>query len=254
MIDFLKLFICIFFLLYSCYTDLQTRTVPNELWGVVFVAALPLVIAGALIDGAEYVYHTIISVTGIYLFVYVLFWLGAFGGADAKALITLAFIFPVFPGIEVSGYAFPIIGAPPLDIFTFSTLANAILLSVVVPLCILLYNLSTLSMREISEKPWYLFVGYKCRISDLKNKHIKLIEDYVCENGMVMAKFKRNGVIIDDRVLNRLESFRSRGLIENRVWVTPGLPFMIPITAGFITAVVFGDLIFYGVTELVFWF
>jgi preflagellin peptidase FlaK len=29
------------------------------------------------------------------------------------------------------------------------------------------------------------------------------------------------------------------------VWITPGLPFMIPITAGFITAVVFGDLIFY---------
>ena len=251
MIDLLKLFICISFLLYSCCTDLRTRTVPNELWGAVFVAALPLVIADALIKGTGYVFYTIISVTGVYLFVYILFRLGAFGGADAKALIALAFIFPVFPDIEVSGYAFPITGAPLLDIFAFSTLANAVLLAAVVPLCILLYNLCTLTLSEILEKPWYLVVGYKCRISDLKNKHIKLIEDHICENGVVMAKFRRTGVVIDDSVLNRLESFKSQGLIGTRVWVTPGLPFMIPITAGFITAVVFGDLIFYGVTAFV---
>ncbi|MCK5108171.1 MAG: prepilin peptidase, partial [Methanosarcinales archaeon] len=71
------------FLLYSCRTDLQTRTVPNELWGVVFVAALPLVIADALIKGTGYICYTIIIVTCVYLFVYVLFRLGAFGGADA---------------------------------------------------------------------------------------------------------------------------------------------------------------------------
>ncbi len=251
MIDLLKLVICISFLLYSCHTDLRTRTVPNELWGVVFVAALPLVIADALIKGTGYVFYTIISVTCVYLFVYILFRLGAFGGADAKALIALAFIFPVFPDIEVFGYALPITGAPPLDIFAFSTLANAVLLAVVVPLGILLYNLCTLTLREILEKPWYLVVGYKCRISDLKNKHIKLIEDHVCENGAVMAEFRRTGVVIDDSVLNQLVSFKSRGLIGTRVWVTPGLPFMIPITAGFITAVVFGDLIFYGVTAFV---
>ncbi len=239
------------FLLYSCRTDLQTRTVPNELWGVVFVVALPLVIADALIEGTKYVCYTIVAVTCVYLFVYVLFRLGAFGGADAKALIALAFIFPVFPDIEVSGYTFPIIGTPPLNIFAFSTLVNAVLLAVIVPLGILLYNLCTLSVREILEKPWYLIVGYKCRITDLKNRHIKLIEDYVYENGVVTAEFRRTGVVIDDPVLKRLEGFRLEGLIGTRVWVTPGLPFMIPITAGFVAAVVFGDLIFYGVTSFV---
>ena len=251
MIDLLKLLVCMSFLLYSCRTDLQTRTVPNELWGVVFVVALPLVIADALIEGTKYVCYTIVAVTCVYLFVYVLFRLGAFGGADAKALIALAFIFPVFPDIEVSGYTFPIIGTPPLNIFAFSTLVNAVLLAVIVPLGILLYNLCTLSVREILEKPWYLIVGYKCRITDLKNRHIKLIEDYVYENGVVTAEFRRTGVVIDDPVLKRLEGFRLEGLIGTRVWVTPGLPFMIPITAGFVAAVVFGDLIFYGVTAFV---
>ncbi|MCO5384192.1 MAG: hypothetical protein NHB15_20735 [Methanosarcina barkeri] len=41
-----------------------------------------------------------------------------------------------------------------------------------------------------------------------------------------------------------------KGLIEKDIWVTPGLPFMLSITAGFITAVISGDLIFYAVMRL----
>ena len=93
------------------------------------------------------------------------------------------------------------------------------------------------------EKPWYLIVGYKCRISDLKDRHVRLIEDFECEGGDVRKKFTRRGVDIDDPVLKRLEQLASKGLIGKRVWVTPGLPFMIPITTGFVAAAVYGDLI-----------
>jgi len=41
-----------------------------------------------------------------------------------------------------------------------------------------------------------------------------------------------------------------KGLIEKDIWVTPGLPFMLSITGGFITAVVFGDLVFYIIMRL----
>ncbi|MEA3325388.1 MAG: A24 family peptidase C-terminal domain-containing protein [Euryarchaeota archaeon] len=243
MIDLIKLFICLAFLLYSCRCDLKTRTVPNELWGVVFVAALPLVIADALAQGARYLLSMAVSVVGIYVFVYILFQLGAFGGADAKALIALAFIFPAFPDMTVFGCGLPLSGVPPLDIFAFSTLANAVLLTIVVPLGILAYNLYTLPVRETMEKPWYLVIGYKCGISELKDRHVRLIEDFEYEGGVVKKRFTRGGVEIDDPVLKRLEQFTSRGLIGKRVWVTPGLPFMIPITAGFVAAVVYGDLI-----------
>lgn len=244
-IDLLKLFICVSFLLYSCHSDLRTRTVPNELWGVVFVAVLPLVIAEMLACGMEYLLRTPISVAGIYSFVYILFRLGAFGGADAKVLIALAFIFPVFPDITISGYEFPLNGIPPLNFFAFSTFTNAVLLTVVVPLGIFIYNLRTLSLREIMNKPLYLFIGYKCPISDLRDRHIKLIEDHVCEEGVARARFRKGGVVIDDSVLKRLEQLASKGLIDDLVWVTPGLPFMIPITAGFISAVVYGDMLFH---------
>ena len=250
MIDLIKLFICLVFLLYSCRRDLKTRTVPNELWGVVFVAALPLVVMDALIQGSSYLLHTAVSVVGIYVFVYVLFWAGAFGGADAKALIALSFIFPDFPDISVVGYGLPLSGVPPLNIFAFSTLANTVLLTLIVPLGLLAYNLCTLSVREILKDPWYLAVGYKCKISDLNCRHVRLIKDFECDDGVVKNTFARIGVGIDDQVVKRLEQLASRGLIGERVWVTPGLPFMIPITAGFISAVVYGDLIVSGTMML----
>lgn len=36
----------------------------------------------------------------------------------------------------------------------------------------------------------------------------------------------------------------SRLLEEDEVWVSPGLPFLVPITAGFITTIIIGDLLF----------
>lgn len=267
MIDLLKMVLCIAFLLYSCHTDLRERMVPNELWGVVFAATLPLVIADALAEGASYLLHTAISVVSVYAFVYVLFRLNAFGGADAKALIALAFIFPAFPDLGVigSGCELPLMGVPPVNIFAFSVLVNAVLLTVVVPLGLLAYNLCTLAIPEIVERPWYLPVGYRCEITDLRGRHVRLIEEYLCEGGgggggdgegdgewdgegvVVRRRFSKGGDNIDDSAIKRLERLASEGLIESRVWVTPGLPFMIPITLGFVSAAVYGDLMFQGV-------
>jgi preflagellin peptidase FlaK len=111
-----------------------------------------------------------------------------------------------------------------------------------VPLGILAYNLATLSLREIMENPLYLFIGYRCKIPDFYGRHIKLIEDYVYEGGEIKKKFTKSGVAIDDSTMKRLEQLVSEGLIGERVWVTPGLPFMVPITAGFVSAIIYGDL------------
>jgi len=51
-------------------------------------------------------------------------------------------------------------------------------------------------------------------------------------------------------MLSRLEAHEEQGLLGSTVWVTPGLPFMIPITASFVLAVILGDLIYYFLTEV----
>jgi len=52
------------------------------------------------------------------------------------------------------------------------------------------------------------------------------------------------GASIDEETVKELKGFAADGLMDRRVWVTPGLPFMIPITLGFFVAVLYGDMIF----------
>jgi preflagellin peptidase FlaK len=120
-----------------------------------------------------------------------------------------------------------------------------VLLTIVVPLSLAAYNIFRMGMHI--ENPLYIFVGYKSRISDLADKHIKLIQSFEEENGLVKFRFRQGGVEITEDVISYLRALSEKGLIKDEVWVTPGLPFMIPITLGFFLAVLYGDMI----TELI---
>ena len=243
-IDLLRVIYCTPFLLYSCYTDVLTRRVSNQVWKIMLVGGALFVIYDLLNGGLPALLKVALSGGIIFIFVYILFQLGGFGGADAKSLIVLAIIIPVYPVIELLGLTFPHQGVPLIDLFAFSVFGNAVLLTIVVPLSLFLYNLLTLKPREIIEKPAYIFVGYKADISKLLNSHIKLIEEHYLSGNEVQTKFRRGGADINEATVSELEKFTANGLMDHRVWVTPGLPFMIPITLGFFTAVFFGDLIF----------
>ena len=243
-IDLLRVIYCTPFLIYSCYTDVLTRRVSNQVWKIMLVGGALFVIYDLLNGGLPALLKVALSGGIIFIFVYILFQLGGFGGADAKSLIVLAIIIPVYPVIELLGLTFPHQGVPLIDLFAFSVFGNAVLLTIVVPLSLFLYNLLTLKPREILEKPAYIFVGYKADISKLLNSHIKLIEEYYLSGGEVQTKFRRGGADINEETVSELETFAADGLMDRKVWVTPGLPFMIPIALGFFTAVFFGDLIF----------
>jgi preflagellin peptidase FlaK len=243
-IDLLRVIYCTPFLFYSCYTDILTRRVSNQLWKIMLVGGALFVMYDLLNGGLPVLLKVALSGGIIFIFVYILFQLGGFGGADAKSLIVLAIIIPAYPEIELLGLNFPHQGVPLIDLFAFSVFGNAVLLTIVVPMSLFLYNLLTLKPREIMEKPAYIFVGYKADISKLLNSHIKLIEEYYLSGDEVKTKFRRGGADINEDTVSELEKFAANRQMDRRVWVTPGLPFMIPITLGFFTAVFFGDLIF----------
>lgn len=249
LIDLLKVLYCTPFLLYSCYTDIHTRRVPDRVWKVMLAGGALFVAYDLWRGGIPALVILLISAVFLYAFSEIVFRLGGFGGADGKSLIVLAIIIPTYPEIALLGRDFPLTGAPLLNLFAFSVFGNAVLLTAVVPLYFLVYNLFTLSPKEIMARPGYAVVGFKADISQLLGRHIKLIEEYSLEDGRICTKFRRRGADIDDGVVEELESFAASGLIDRRVWVTPGLPFMIPITLGFLTAVIFGDLIFF-ITKL----
>ncbi|ATZ60695.2 MAG: A24 family peptidase C-terminal domain-containing protein [Methanosarcinales archaeon Met12] len=244
-IGVMRILVCIPFLLYACYSDLKNRRVSNLVW-------LPMIGVGAVLALLDFIDHGFISLLNFGLsvmlisaFAYVLFKMGAFGGADAKAIISLAIVVPTFHPIRLFEHSIPLAGIPPLNLFAFSTFGNALILTSVVPFFVFIYNLVHLNRDEMMEKPAYLFLGYKSKISELKNRrHIRLMENYVEEGGRVIRKFSRRGIAIDEEVVETLQRFAKEGKIPERIWITPGLPFMIPLTLGFITAVVYGDFIY----------
>jgi len=243
MLDLLKVLFCMPFLLYSCYTDIRTRRVTNNLWKIMLIGVFFFWIYDFYTKGYSYLINLFISTLVIFIFVYILFQLGLFGGADAKSLIMISLILPRYPVLEVFGYNFPHHQPLPLfsNFFAFGVFENAVLMTGVVPIGFALYNFIRHGYKI--DNPLYAFIGYRIRISELPGKqHIKLMHDFELINGKVKSRFRRGGLEIDERLMQKLQKLSGKGLIEE-VWVTPGLPFMIPITLGFFTSVFYGDMI-----------
>ena len=245
MMELLKVLVCMPFLLYSCYSDIKTRRVSNNVWPMMLAAGLPFIIYDLLSRGYPYLIHMVLSFAFIFGFVYILFQLNAFGGADAKVMMVIAIIIPAFPIIDFFGTMLPIQGVPLINLFAFSVFGNSVLLTVIIPIGLFLYNLTHVPVREMPKKLGYMFVGYKSKVSDLKDRHIRLMNVYERTNDGVISHFVRGGNELSGDTIRELEGYVDNGFIDENVWVTPGLPFMLPITAGFITAVVFGDMIFH---------
>jgi len=238
-------------LLYSCYTDLKSRSVSNQLWKYMLIMGSVFIVYEIYAGGIPYIKSLFLSGVIVFISIYILYQLGAFGGGDAKGLIVLSVLFPLYPIFQFSGETYPLLGRPLIGLFTFTVLGNALLLTILVPIGMFGYNLLHFS-PEMLKKPLYMFIGYRTAVSSLKNKeHLALLEKLeVDERGSIKKKLARTGLDFDANQKPELEEFVKKGLIEKDIWVTPGLPFMLSITGGFITAVVFGDLIFYIIMRL----
>ncbi|AKB37529.1 Signal peptidase, type IV - prepilin/preflagellin [Methanosarcina siciliae C2J] len=245
MIEILKILFAMPFLFYSCYSDLKTRRVSNRVWKYMMVSGSVFVIYELFTGGIPYLKALFLSGGVVFISVYILFHLGAFGGGDAKGLLVLSILFPLYPVFQFSGEVYPLLGRPLIGLFTLTVLGNALLLTALIPLGMFYYNLLHFS-PEMLKKPLYMLIGYRTEISTLKNKeHLGLLERFkLDENGIVIRKFTRTGLDFDANQKPELEEYMKKGLIGKDVWVTPGLPFMLSITAGFITTFIFGDFIF----------
>jgi preflagellin peptidase FlaK len=216
-----------------------------------------------LIFGSVFVFYEILIgkipylkalfLSGIIVFcsVYILFQLGVIGGGDAKGLIVLSIFFPFYPIIHFSGATYPLLGLPMIGLFTFTVLENAILMTTIVPLGLFCYNLLHFS-PEMLKKPFYMFIGYIIDIYSMENnKHLSLLEKFeVGERGDIKKKFVWTRLGFDSDYKPEIEEYMKKELIKKEAWVTPSIPFMLSITAGFIIAVVFGDLVYYIITSI----
>ena len=133
MLDILEILFCTPFLLYACYSDIKRRSVTNKVWLLMMAGSIFFISYEFSLYKQLILRPLIISVEFIFILAYFLFKIGAFGGADAKALMVMSLIIPTYPGFQALGSAFPL-NKPIYDIFALSILGNAALLMVVVPI------------------------------------------------------------------------------------------------------------------------
>ncbi|MEF8874891.1 MAG: A24 family peptidase C-terminal domain-containing protein, partial [Candidatus Thermoplasmatota archaeon] len=189
----------------------------NRLGGVLLFWSLTMILAVMLFTFALYFFYII------------------HGGADAKAVITLAILFPFYPTIpELTHRALSAQLVPIMEIlfpFTLVIVLNASLIVMVLPFTNLFINLS----HGDIDFPKMLF-GYKKKVSEIEDSFVWPMEYY--EDGEVKTELLPRSVSDE-----RIESLKKHGREE--VWTTPKLPFIIPILIGLILSVLIGNPIMY---------
>lgn len=251
--DSARVGLCLAFLIYASWSDLKTREVSNRVWAVFAPIVLALTSLQFFMFFDPQLLHTyVLSFALTSVISVALFYVGAFGGADAKALICLSLALPSYPTHLLQpplGFVYPL--------FPITVFCNAVLLAASSAFYALIRNclwkhktgrklFEGFEKESISRKILALLCGYKVDITKLeKIDHLYPLEDiYTAETGenerklLVFPKDEDRKQIVD-RVLNA----KREGKLQDDVWITPGLPMLVFITAGLIVALLFGDII-----------
>ena len=206
--------------------DLRYREVADKIWipfgslGIVFISLEAISPSESF---SPFLIALSIALTGSIAFG--TYYLGFYGGADAKALLTLSIIMPLF-STENSFHPFT----------GLATLSNSLLLTLSVPVFMFVRNLFFLirgkkiflgfEKTSLLSKVIVMFLGYRARTVD---------------GFLFLLEKEMNGTKKFDFAINRVDDEYAEG---SDVWVTPGLPLLVFITIGFFTLFVTGDLIF----------
>jgi preflagellin peptidase FlaK len=220
---------------YGSYSDVRTREVSDVLWLVMIVSGI-FFASVELFMGSLTPFQVFKSLLVGGIFAFLLFILN-FGGADVKAIISISFLFPNFPFLSAVHLLLPMMGVPPLDIFVLSMLTNSLLIALLAPISLFFYNLGK---RDVSP---LMFLGYKVEIPALKRKkNFKLMHEIEEKGSEIKRRYIWGGIEPTEKALSRLGDLERDKKIKE-VWVTPELPFIVYLTAGFFTAAFYGDFI-----------
>lgn len=251
-------------LIYASISDLRTRMVEHELiWLIMIITGIIITFFEAIVfQDLRILLDLAINVGLSFAVAFLLFYAGLFGGADGKALISLSFLFPRTPLIFLDW------GFKPLLPFFFLTIfSNALLLTVLLPLVLALRNLADyftnkelfygLENEPLWKKALVVFIGFRTNIPP--PQHVYPLLELVEVKGILTPQLKLFDKIsseseeVDGKNLQTIKEF----LYENaepkirKLWVSPGIPFIIPITLGLLTALIVGDLLLLIITLLI---
>jgi preflagellin peptidase FlaK len=210
-------------LLIGSYFDIRSREVADKLWlgfGIAAAASAIWEITFSSVD--PLVYGIRVGIASIVALGF--YWIGMFGGADAKAVIVVSLFMESSP--SVPPIFFPAAG--------LVILVNALFLTLAIPIVLVLFNLMKVVRGDdifqgfenepFLRKVLVMFLGY--RLPAKSRSFYFTLERIV--DGKRKLSFP----------LTPADDFVAQG----DVWATPGIPFLVLITVGFLVLIFRGDL------------
>ena len=210
----------------ASYFDIKYREVQDKFW-------IPFFIIGAVLTAYDYYIGTpgfalvplALSIGLTSGIAWAAYFLHLYGGADAKAIMVLSLLFPVYQDVQsLHGFG------------AFMSFTNSILLTALLPAAFLLINLGKMSkggkiFQGFEEESGFskfkaLFLGYRRKQAGKYDFSLEKIVD---------GK-KRFHIS-----LGKIDEDFTKG---SDIWVTPGIPLLVFVLLGFIVTVVVGDLLF----------
>ena len=211
------------------------RLLMDYMPGVMYTLAIVAIVVLAYLWGGDEYFQHFLAVPIMMLFIVVLYMLDVIrGGADAKALLSLTILFPFYPVLG----SFPILhsDAPSAEIilpFSFVILLTAAVVVCILPLGFLAKNLAS---RDFQYP--LAFLGYRMESSEIEKGHVWLMERIQDGKHVTSARTRR-----DEDLRKEAEALSNAGY--KRVWVTPKIPFIVPMTASIILSSIIGNWLFY---------
>jgi len=231
-IEYLAVLLPIALILADVFVDskLPERTA-RAVAGLEYVGAILILVFLALQYGSEEYFQHLLAVPSMMLLVVLLYMLDAVrGGADAKALIALAVVFPFYPYLGELPILTP--GTTDFEVFVpfaFAVLITAAIVVAVMPVWLLARNLGGGALRFPQA-----FLGYRMDVDKAKGRHVWLMERMVGDEHVFYSRPKANEDL--DRELDLLKEAG-----HTSVWVTPKVPFIIPMSIGLVVCAVLGN-------------
>lgn len=210
----------------------------NFVWLTAYLLSLAIVVYQLSTVGFVYEYLQFLTIPVMICIAYLLYFSGLlYGGGDAKALMSIAILMPVYPinsaetGTLIS-VLFP---------FALVVLLNAVIITAFLPVAFAVYNLCKGDFKF----PVAL-LGYKINLTELPKKYVWLMERI--QNGKLkytLTDYKRKVSASEYNMLKKMG--------VEKVWVTPQIPFILPMTIGFIMGIFAGNILFRIITFFTGW-
>jgi len=160
---------------WAAYRDVKTRRVPNKTWlplaalAVVLLAWDSYAVLTGPTSGRVFFIRVAVSLGFVIPLSYGFWLMGGFGGADAKAFMLVALLFPVYPYYYLPTAAIPLEPSA-LGVFSLTILSNTVLAGIVYPLGVAAGNVARGRFSKA------MFFGRPVAVDRLTEEYGRLLE------------------------------------------------------------------------------